>query len=257
MARNISSWFAPSATDFLAIVTLLFLVLTNSRLYSQTEDSIKRNDEHPPKIEEIVQHDNLETELEFYPLNLINPSDPVIKNEAMFDYHKFAKDEKTIHGVRFFADANTHWAKNRDMKDLIMYTEFYYGFKHLQLGAETGSVTAEEYISVGPQYVAYDNKLFRRASLVSRVFPDFVLGYEYTTQEFRFFDHVKISSTGMGRMVFPSYQTVSQASIWASFDWIKGLYFGVEYEYNSAKSYNNFKFEQNNELFFGIKAELH
>lgn len=143
------------------------------------------------------------------------------------------------------------------MKDLIMYTEFYYGLKNFQLGVETGSVTAEEYVSIGPQFVTYDSKIFRRASLVSRVFPDFVLGYEYTTQEFKLFDHVNISSTGMGRMVFPSYQTVSQASLWLSFEKVKGIYFGVEYEYNSASSYNNFKFTTNNELFFGIKAELH
>jgi hypothetical protein len=58
-------------------------------------------------------------------------------------------------------------------------------------------------------------------------------------------------------MVFPSYQTVVQASLWTSFEKLKGVYFGVEYEYNSAKFYNNFKFETNSELFFGIKVELH
>jgi hypothetical protein len=205
----------------------------------------------------IAKHDNLETELEFYPFNMIVPNDPVIKNEAMFDYHKFSKSENTLYGLRFFADANTHWMGTRDMKDLIMYTEFYYGLKHFQIGAEAGSVTAQEYLSLGPQYVAYDSRLFRRAAIVSRVAPDFVLGYEFTTQEFDFLDHVKISSTGMGRMVFPSYQTVVQASIWTSFEKLKGIYFGIEYEYNSAKFYNNFKFETNSELFFGIKAELH
>src|SRR6185369_12695167 len=103
----------------------------------------------------------------------------------------------------------------------------------------------------------YDSKFFRRAAVVSRVIPDLVLGYEFTTQEFNLFDHVKISSTGMGRMVFPTYQTVIQASAWASFEKLKGLYFGFEYEYNNAQFYNNFKFETNSEVFFGIKAELH
>lgn len=232
----------------------LALMCSCHSIYSQSkkENSISRD---APK--DIVKHDDLETELEFYPFNMIVPSDPVIKNEVMFDYHKSYKQEKLLAGVRFFADANTHWAKTRDMKDLIMYTEVYYGFKNFQLGAETGSVTAQEYLSIGPQYVGYDTRLFRRVALVSRVLPDFVLGYEFTSQEFNIHNKVKISSTGMGRMVFPSYQTVAQVSLWTSFEKIKGIYFGVEYEYNSATFYNNWKYETNHELFFGIKAELH
>jgi len=208
------------------------------------------------KPDEIIKHDALETEIEFYPFNMIVPSDPVVKNEVMFDYHRFNKSEKLLGGIRFFADANTYWASERDMKDLIMYTEAYYGFKNVQLGMESGSVTGKEYLSIGPQYVGYDTKLFRRVALVSRVVPDFVLGYEFTSQEFNVSRRIKLSSTGMGRMVFPSYQTVSQVSIWASFEKIKGIYFGVEYEYNSAASYNNWQVT-NNELFLGIKAELH
>lgn len=237
---------------------ILFLLLGLSSLTTgQTIEGINNNFLVKESTEAIVKHDNLETELEFYPFNMIVPSDPVIKNEAMFDYHRFFNSDNLLYGLRFFADANTHWMKTRDMKDLIMYTEFYCGFKHFQLGGETGSVTGEEYVSIGPQFVTYDSKAFRRAAIVSRVVPDLVLGYEYTTQEFDFFDNVKISSTGMGRMVLPSYQTVVQASIWASFTKLKGVYFGIEYEYNSATSYNNFRFETNNELFFGIKAELH
>jgi hypothetical protein len=249
-----------SSCSKVVIVVLLFICTFNSNeVSSQTLATTEHSHNYVPTstTEAIAKHDNLETELEFYPFNIVVPSDPVFKNEAMFDYHKFSSTEKSVYGVRFFADANTHWAKTRDMKDLIMYTEFYYGLKHFQLGMETGSVTGEEYVSIGPQYVTYDSKAFRRLSLVSRVFPDFVLGYEFTTQEFNLFDHVNISSTGMGRMVFPSYQRVVQASVWLSFEKIKGMYFGVEYEYNSASSYNNFRFETNNELFFGIKAEIH
>lgn len=238
-------------------VILFFLISLSWLSRAQPVEGSNTNPSEKPSNEAIVKHDNLETELEFYPFNMIVPSDPVIKNEAMFDYHRFSNSEHSLYGLRFFADANTHWMKTRDMKDLIMYTEFYYGFKHFQIGAETGSVTAQEYVSIGPQFVVYDSKAFRRAAIVSRVAPDFVLGYEYTTQEFDFFDNVKISSTGMGRMVLPSYQTVVQASIWTSFSKLKGIYFGVEYEYNSATYYNNFRFETNNELFFGIKAELH
>ncbi len=241
-------------------VLLACFTLVCSSINGQPIDGINSGG-HPSSsnstIESIVKHDNLETELEFYPFNLIVPSDPVIKNEAMFDYHKFTANEKSLYGVRFFADANTHWVKTRDMRDLIMYTELYYGFRHFQIGAESGTVTAQEYLSIGPQFVTYDSKIFRRAAIVSRVVPDLVLGYEFTTQEFNLFDHVKISSTGMGRMVFPTYQTVIQASVWASFEKLKGLYFGFEYEYNNATFYNNFRFETNSEVFFGIKAELH
>jgi len=251
---------SPSKLQILVLILSGCLSLTGIQVSGQGIERVASKNGLLPIIlsaEATVKHGNLETELEFYPFNMIIPNDPVIKNEAMFDYHKFSPTEKYLYGVRFFADANTHWAKTRDMKDLIMYTEIYYGLKNFQIGAESGTVTGEEYLSVGPQLVHYDSKLFRRASLVSRVLPDFVLGYEFTTQEFNFYDHVKISSTGMGRMVLPSYQTVIQASVWISFEKLKGLYFGIEYEYNSASSYNNFRFETNNELFFGIKAELH
>jgi len=225
---------------------------------SHSEDSTARQLQLSlSKSKEIVKHDNLETEIEFYPFNMIVPSDPVIKNEVMFDYHRFHRQDKLLGGIRFFADANTHWANTRDMKDLIMYTEVYYGFKNFQLGMESGSVTGQEYISIGPQYVAYDTKLFRRAALISRVIPDFVLGYEFTSQEFDASRSMKLSSTGMGRMVFPSYQTVVQVSLWTSFEKLKGIYFGLEYEYNSATFYNDWKYETNHELFLGIKAELH
>lgn len=101
---------------------------------------------------------HLETELEIYPFNIVVPTDPVVKNEAMFDYHRYLKKDRLLN-ARFFADANTHWGSgSRNMKDLIMYMEVIYGLKNFQLGAEVGSVTGEEYISIGPQYTAYDNK---------------------------------------------------------------------------------------------------
>ncbi|MCC6685156.1 MAG: hypothetical protein IT247_08800 [Bacteroidia bacterium] len=206
--------------------------------------------EHP-------KHEDLETELEIYPFNMVVPDDPVIKNEAMFDYHKHSKSGKMLGGIRFFADANTHWAKARDMKDLILYTELYYGFKHFQLGGETGSITGEEFMTLGPQFTLYDSKIFKRVSLISRVLPDYVFGYEYTTQEAHFLHGMTLSSTGMGRIVTPANKAIIQASAWVSFKGLRGVYFGIEYEHNNSKYFNTHKFEVNDELFLGIKAELH
>lgn len=200
-------------------------------------------------------HESLETELELYPLNIVVPNDPVIKNEAMFDYHDVLGEGKYLGGIRFFADANTHWKKPRDMQDLILYTEFYFGLKNLQLGIETGSITGEEYLSAGPQFVNYDGKYFKRISIISRLFPDYVMGYEYTTREFRLPYKFTISSTGMGRTTIPANQTVLQASIWFT-RLGKRLYVGVEYEFNNAKFFNQFSFEKRQELFFGLKFEL-
>lgn len=206
---------------------------------------------------EPVKHEDLETELEMYPFNITVPNDPVIKNEAMFDYHNHSSSEKFIVGARFFADANTHYEGGRDMKDLLMYTELYYGFRMFQIGGEAGSVTGHEYLSIGPQFTTYDNQVFKRVSVIARVYPDYVLGYEFTTQEWNVTKKVKLSATGMGRLVLPSNQTVIQASAWVSIERFKGVFIGVEYEYNSAKSYNTFVYELNNELFLGLKFELH
>ncbi len=207
--------------------------------------------------DEPAKHQDLETELEIYPFNIIIPDDPVIKNEAMFDYHVFYKEDRFLGGIRFFADANTHWAKARNMQDLIIYTELYYGYKYFQIGLETGSVTNQEYLSWGPQFTHYDSPFFKRISLISRIFPDYVLGYEFTTQEADIFKKLRISSTGMSRIVLPTYQMVIQVSIWVSVKKIKGIYLGVEYEYNNAKYFNDFRFEKRNELFLGVKVELH
>lgn len=218
-----------------------------SLIHPRGDDSLSRK---------IRKHEDLETELELYPLNLIRPGDPVVKNEAMFDYHLYSNNEKLLGGVRFFADANTHYESSREMKDLIMYTEGYFGYKYFQIGAEVGSITGEEYLSIGPQITAYDNLIFKRVSIISRIVPDYVLGYEYTTQELKLFHVFKLSSTGMGRIALTSKQMVIQASAWISLEKLKGVFFGVEYEYNNATYFNNNKFEVNNELFFGVKFEL-
>ncbi len=218
-----------------------------SLIHPRGDDSLSR---------EIRKHEDLETELELYPLNIIRPGDPVVKHEAMFDYHLYSNNEKLLGGVRFFADANTHYEGARDMKDLIMYTEGYFGTKIFQLGAEVGSITGQEFLSIGPQITAYDNLVFKRVSLISRVFPDYVFGYEYTTQELKLFHIFKLSSTGMGRATFPTNQMVIQASLWISLEKLRGVFFGVEYEHNNATYFNNNKFETNDELFFGVKFEL-
>ena len=264
MAINVAPFFFWNCTirpqisiSFLPLCFFLISTRVLGQSKSENNPAVDPPLSTPTAVKEIVKHDALETELEFYPFNMVVPNDPVIKNEAMFDYHMFHNEGKLLSGIRFFADVNTHWAKTRDMKDLILYTEFYYGFKHFQIGAETGSVTAQEYLSIGPQFVSYDSKIFRRVALISRILPDYVLGYEFTTQETDILPRVKISSTGMGRIVLPSNQTVIQASVWVSFENIKGIYFGMEYEYNNAQYFNNYRYETNHELFFGIKVELH
>lgn len=198
----------------------------------------------------------LEAELEIYPVNILHVTDRLVKNEAMIDYHLFSKNERQIFGMRFFVDEITHLGEKRHMKDLFIYTQIYYGFKIFQLGAEIGSVTGQHYISFGPQYTHYDASLFKRISLITRVFPDYLIGYEYTTKELEVFHGTYLSSTGTGRMVLPCNQQVIQASIWVSFDKLEGLYFGAEYEYNNASEFNHFKFETPSEFFVGVKAEL-
>ena len=213
-----------------------------------TVTPIKR---HHPK------HKIVETELEMYPFNIVVPNDPVIKNEAMFDYHSYSNNEKFLGGVRFFTEANTHYMHERDMKDLLMYTEAYYGLGNFQLGVELGSVTGEEYISVGPQFTVYDNVIFKRLSVISRVYPDLVAGYEFTTQELGLVDGLNLSATGMCRIVVPCDERIIQVSSWLSFERFKGFFVGVEYEYNNAAYYNSHTFERNHEFFLGVKFELH
>jgi hypothetical protein len=208
------------------------------------------------KIRKHPRHKNLETELEFYPFNLVVPNDPVIKNEAMIDYHAYSPNERFLGGVRFFTEANTHYKFDRDMKDLLMYTEAYYGFGCFQLGAELGSITGEEYFSVGPQFTVYDNVIFKRVSVISRVFPDLVLGYEFTSQELKLFDGVNLSATGMCRILVPSDEQIIQVSTWVSFEKLHGVFFGVEYEYNNASYFNSHTYERNHEFFLGVKFEL-
>jgi hypothetical protein len=230
-----------------------FQAIGQTSFHEEPEEKVSQPGITPIKI----KHHDLEAELELYPFNLVVPKDPIIKTEAMFDYHWFNNNDRMLGGVRFFADENTHWKDKRDMRDLIMYTEVYYGTKNFQLGVETGTITGEEFISVGPQFTNYDNHIFKRVSIITRLFPDCVLGYEFTTHEATLFRNVKISSTGMGRITIPSNQAVIQYSAWLSFEGLKGIFIGLEYEHNNAKYFNNLRYETNNELFFGIKAELH
>lgn len=221
------------------------------------EDGTDKEVQKSPSGQEVLKHEDLETELEFYPLNIVVPNDPVIKTEAMIDYHRHSSSGRFLRGTRFFLDENTHWKNKRDMKDLIMYTELYWGFRNFQLGCEIGSVTAEEFFTLGPQYTTYDGRIFKRLSIISRLWPDYVFGYEFTTQELKILPNWNLSSTGMGRMVLPSKQAVIQASLWVSHDRLKGIFFGLEYEFNNAENFHEATFERKNEIFFGIKAELH
>ena len=192
----------------------------------------------------------LEVELELYPFNVLDFSEEVVKVEVMFDYHDYiGKNKNQMIGVRYFNDVNVHTG-HRDMTDLIWYTEMYTGFKHwLQFGGEIGSVSGQEYLSLGPEYVDYNNVLFKRIAINTRIFPDRVLGYEYTSQEFDI-GKLTLSSTGTGRIIFPSNKQVVQFAFWMSHHRFDHIFFGGEYEYN------NSRVEKPNELFFGLKFEL-
>lgn len=213
--------------------------------------------QHETNTHEIKASNKLEVELEIYPVNLLHLMDEIIKNEVMFDYHNYiGKASNRLVGIRYFNDVNIHPGQ-REMTDLIWYTEMYIGLKHwLQLGGEIGSVSGQEYLSFGPEYVDYDNRLFKRVAINTRVFPEFVWGYEYTTQDFEI-GKIAISSTGTGRLILPSEKHeipaekhVIQSALWFSHTSHHKFFFGAEYEYNSSRS------ELPHELFLGIKLEL-
>ena len=209
--------------------------------------TLKTQAQHEEKCEE----KKLELEGELYFRNLIHFPENVIKNEVMIDYHEndtSRSGRKTLLGLRFFNDANLHW-EHRQMTDLIWYTEAYWGLRNFQIGAELGSVSGLEYISAGPQLTSYNNPLFKRCALNTRVIPDLIFGYEFTTQELKI-GPIHLSSTGTGRFIVPTKQFVVQASLWISSKNLKSLYWGFEYEYNSSK------IENPQELFFGMKLEL-
>lgn len=252
-------------TWYFLLLSIAPLIISNEIIaQGKHTDSTLHPREWHEKIGEIapeephyVDDGHLETEIEAYPFNVVVPNDPVVKNEVMINFHRFLKNDKYLLNARFFADGNTHWKKHRDMKDLIMYTEMVFGWKNFQLGAEIGSVTGAEYLSFGPQFTAINNKIFKRVAIITRVFPDRVIGYEYTTKELKISKGALLSSTGTSRIVFPSKQKVYQASLWLSFEKWKGIYTGLEFEHNNANIYNNIVFERPNELFLGIKFELH
>ena len=88
-----------------ALIYLICQLLVNTTVVGQSEsegNSVPQPVVSSTTPKEIVKHDNLETEIEFYPFNLIVPSDPVVKNEVMFDYHRFHKQDKLLGGIRFF-----------------------------------------------------------------------------------------------------------------------------------------------------------
>jgi hypothetical protein len=193
----------------------------------------------------------LELEGELYFRNLIYLPENVLKSEILIDYHDNDSafyGKKTLFGLRFFDLINEQW-ENRQLIDLIWYTEGYWGFKHFQLGAEMGTLSGQEYISVGPQFTDYNTRIFKRFALNTRVFPDLIFGYEFTTQELEF-GHFRLSSAGTSRFIMSTEQFLIQSSIWVSSKMMKSLYWGFEYEYNSSK------IEKPQELFFGLKVEL-
>lgn len=193
----------------------------------------------------------LTTELEVYPVDIVDFKNQIMKIEAMFDYHDYRGHSKQIlRGVRYFNDINIHWGE-REMKDLIWYTEGYIGSRYLQLAGEVGSVSGKEYISFGPQFTHYGNYLFKRISINTRIWPDLLLGYEYTTEEAHL-GKVILSSTGMGRFMELNTKgkCVLQTSLWISFESLEKTYFGFEYEYNNSHT------EPSNEFFLGIKMEF-
>lgn len=227
---------------------MLLLVLASPKvLLAQIEKENTKRDRHKDHYR---KDKKLEVELELYPFNALNIKEEVVKVEVMFDYHDFiGKNQKQMVGVRYFSDVIVQTG-HRDMTDLIWYTEMYTGFKHwLQFGGEIGSVSGQEYMSLGPEFVDYNSAIFKRVAINTRVFPDLVLGYEYTSQELEA-GKFSISSTGTGRMLFPSNKQVVQFAFWVSHHRFDHLFIGGEYEYN------NSRIEKPNELFFGVKFEL-
>src|SRR5687767_6497722 len=86
------------------IILSLFFFFTAGNFSAQTHrekfviaDALSLSS-HDPKVNRHPEHKDLETELEIYPFNIGVPSDPSVKNEAMFDYHLYSDDERFLGG---------------------------------------------------------------------------------------------------------------------------------------------------------------
>lgn len=228
------------------------------------------------------EHFRLESEIEGYFRDVLEPEKNFGKVEAMIDWHDYylrkkekvnlskqehkksnplkpKKEKVNLLGIRYFNDANLHISK-KDMTDLIWYAEAYYGKRLFQVGVEVGSVSGKEYLGIGPQFTIYDHGCFKRLAVNMRAWPSVtdpepVFGAEYTSQELTN-DRVTFSSTGMVRWILNTGQTVVQSSIWLSFADYENFYLGAEYEFNNEQKYNQFVKDSKNTIFVGIKVEL-
>lgn len=189
-----------------------------------------------------AQVPKLEIEQELYPIDLKNLYSNLIKVETLVDLYKV--NGGINYGLRSFFNINYHTGSD-NFKDMVMYTQSYVGRKWYAIGAEIGSIgNKKDYFSLGPQLVIYDRWKFERLSVNSRVWPEYVLGAEYTTEEFF---HC-VSSTGMFRHLMETGEIVAQASIWVKPFRIDNLNLGVEYEFNNSKIQG-----EEHEFFLGIK----
>jgi hypothetical protein len=250
-------------TDTTAVVTGQSVQDTNASGHETGIDHRLNSDEPKKKLTLLspgrhIHHRELEAELEVYPFNILVPAEPVIKNEVVIDYHRFSENEKWLGGARFFLVTGTHYRDIRETHGLLMYTEGYFGSRCLQLGGEVGSLAGVEYLSVGPQIAIYDNLVFKRLALISRVYPDYVLGYEFTTQEFHVLKNLKWSATGMCRYLPYPDERIFQFSSWFSLTHLEWISVGVEYEYHKVPDVSNSHSpeESPHELYLGVRFEL-
>lgn len=244
------------------IITAMMVLVCTLKINAQEHDTTK----HQSKL--------LEFKTEFYPLPLIPEfNNNTIKIEIIGNYHNtFLK--KSIYGVHFYYDGNTHW-KEHQLEDLLTYTEVFAGWKYFQFGLEIGSLSGKEYHSFGPQATLYDfievkdKHIFERISIIGRTFimqdsleghkMHYISGYEYSTNGFHIGSskrtNFEISSTGMGRFFIPSYQRVLQASLWlrcvpkVNKKNQPIISFGFEWENNTALT-------NQHELYFGTEIDF-
>ncbi len=256
---------------------MVVLLISTLTIYAQTDST---------KEKECLKERPLEVKFEFYPLPLF-PSfnNKTVKIETIVNYHNSFL-HRGIYGVHFYYDGNTHW-KEHNMEDLLTYSEVFTGWKHFQFGLEIGSLSGQEYVAFGPQTTLYDfckikdKPVFERFSVISRGYNledhidtlgdsknhkgfqylnHYVVGYEYSTHGLPLWHskkhHVELASTGMGRILLPSYQRVLQASAWFKFvpkTIKKGhptVSVGLEWENNTALT------KSPHEVYFGVEIDL-
>jgi hypothetical protein len=201
----------------------------------------------------------------YIPPNLFDLQELSTKDELMADYHKTTQNGNLFE-FRFYYDGNVYYTGDEhNLRDLVKNVQWSYGKKNVQISFENGTVTGKEYLGLGLKSTTFDNKFLKRGSAVAMYYPsksvnqfeNFVLGFEYTTQEVEWeYPGIILSSTGTGRLILPTGQTVVQGSVWFSTEKMDWLYIGIEYEYNNASHFNDITIKEPHELYLGFKIEF-